>query len=471
MSMKYQLFFIILLTISLIVSGMYFFVRYSFERGFVHFMEERRQMFISRFVFDLVNEYQRTGNWTNLSKDKVHWQAIIQANLPPNYLPTPPFWVERFTGTPPQPPSAHAFWTDSLALLDGNKTPLIQPVQALELSSLRLYPVQVKSKTVGFLGVLLRTMPPDFIEHRFKLQQIRAFIIISLFMIVVSAALAFLLAKVMVKPIQRISAASRALAQGNYKISLNIQSLNELGQLAKDMNSLAQALDKTEQSRRQWMADISHELRTPLMVMQGELEALEDGIRPLNYDAITSLQNDVLRLNRLVDDLYGLSLSDLGALTYHKRAVNPVSLLEADLKTLSSKFEMHNIAVQINNRLPTQPLIYADPLRLSQLFQNILTNTLNYTASDGRLEITLSKQQGSCVIQFEDTAPGVPVTDIPKLFERFFRVERSRNRRYGGSGLGLAICRNIVEGHQGQISAYASPLGGLGLKIELALQA
>lgn len=471
MTMKYQLFFIILLTISLIVSGMYFFVRYSFERGFVHFMEERRQVFISQFVSALANEYQHTGNWNNLSNDKVLWQAIIQANLPSNYLPSPPFWVERFTGTPLQPPSAHAFWTDSMALLDGNKTPLIQPAQALEPSGLKLYPIQVESKTVGFLGVLLRAIPPDFIEHRFKLQQTRAFIIIAFVMIVISAVLAFLLAKVLVKPVQRISAASRELAKGNYKINLSIQSLNELGQLAQDMNSLAQALDKTEQSRRQWMADISHELRTPLMVMQGELEALEDGIRPLNQVAIKSLQSDVLRLNRLVDDLYELSLSYLGALTYHKCAVNPVTLLEADLKTLASKFELLNIAVQLNNRLPSQPLIYADPLRISQLFRNLLNNTLSYTASGGRLEITLSKQQGICVIQFEDTAPGVPITDMPKLFERFFRVERSRNRRYGGAGLGLAICRNIVESHQGQISAYASPLGGLGLKIELALQA
>ena len=280
-----------------------------------------------------------------------------------------------------------------------------------------------------------------------------------------------MLAYMLGKPIRRIAAAAKELAVGRYTVRLPVESGDELGQLARDFNEMAAALDQAEQSRRQWVADISHELRTPLAVLRGELEALQDGIRPMNSEAVESLLADVLRLNRLTDDLYQLALSDQGALSYRKSWIDPITLLQADLAALSPAFEQKHINVTWLDRTAGNISLYADPDRLSQLFRNVLKNSINYTDSGGKLKVNLTKQADRLVIELADSSPGVALQDLPQLFERFYRVESSRSRNHGGAGLGLAICRNIVTAHNGTITAQPSELGGLAIRIELPLQA
>ncbi len=194
---------------------------------------------------------------------------------------------------------------------------------------------------------------------------------------------------------------------------------------------------------------------------------MQDGVRPLNPESVASLQTDVARLNRLVEDLYQLSMTDLGALSYHKRLVDPVSLLRDDVETLAGEFERHDLQIAVRDELAAPATLHADPDRLSQLFRNLMQNSLRYTDAGGRLEITVSRSADQVVFDFCDSAPGVPVDALTQLFERFYRVEASRNRAHGGAGLGLAICRNIVEAHDGRIEARPSPLGGVCIHIEL----
>jgi two-component system sensor histidine kinase BaeS len=217
------------------------------------------------------------------------------------------------------------------------------------------------------------------------------------------------------------------------------------------------------------VADISHELRTPLALLRGELEALQDGIRPLSLETVDSLFGDLMRLNRLTDDLYQLSLSDLGALSYRKVQLDPLEILAEDLAALASEFDSHRLRVDFINRQPGPVSIHADEDRLSQLYRNLLKNSINYTDSGGRLEISAFQQADQLVIVFADSAPGVAEAEIPHLFDRFYRVEHSRNRHHGGAGLGLAICSNIVQAHGGTIQAKKSALGGLAIHIQLPI--
>jgi two-component system sensor histidine kinase BaeS len=176
-----------------------------------------------------------------------------------------------------------------------------------------------------------------------------------------------------------------------------------------------------------------------------------------------------MRLNRLTEDLYQLSLSDQGALSYRKAHVNPVEILQEDLAALKPEFENKQITIKCSDNLPAPVFIYADPDRLSQLYRNLLNNSANYTDNKGQLAITLCRQSDKLVIDFSDSEPGVPEYELPQLFDRFYRVESSRNRHHGGAGLGLAICSNIVEAHNGTIQAQSSPLKGLAIHIEFPI--
>jgi len=144
-------------------------------------------------------------------------------------------------------------------------------------------------------------------------------------------------------------------------------------------------------------------------------------------------------------------------------------LLEDDVEAMSGEFERRELALEFRSALDRPVTLQADPDRLSQLFRNLMQNSLRYTEAGGRLEITAAVQQGRLVLDFNDSAPGVPDEAYPHLFDRFYRVEASRSRAHGGAGLGLAICRNIVEAHDGTIEAGPSALGGLGIHIVLPL--
>jgi two-component system sensor histidine kinase BaeS len=291
--------------------------------------------------------------------------------------------------------------------------------------------------------------------------------VIALGMVAISAALAYPLSRRLVRPVRDLQEAARRLAAGDFATRVRVQGGDEIARLGRDINALATVLGQNEAARRRWVADISHELRTPIALLRAELEALQDGVRPLDRGAVDALHEDVLRLGRLVDDLHELSVTDLGALSYRMEETDLRAVLESDLDTFRPRFAAAQLSLRLQNRVPGSLIVQADADRLSQLFRNLLANSLQYTDPGGGLRVVLGRDGGRATIDFQDSAPGVPPESLPRLFERLYRVDDSRSRHTGGSGLGLAIARNVVEAHGGTIGALPSPAGGLWIHIEL----
>jgi two-component system, OmpR family, sensor histidine kinase BaeS len=272
--------------------------------------------------------------------------------------------------------------------------------------------------------------------------------------------------------VQGFQNTARRLAAGDYSARVSVSGRDEIARLGRDINALAGALERNDQARRAWVADISHELRTPIALLRAHLEALQDGVRPLEQEEVDRLHGDVLRLSRLVEDLNDLAMTDLGALAYRMERIDLAEVLADEIDAFQSRFDAAGLTLMLDNRLAEglaggAPL-HADPDRMSQLFRNLLQNSLSYTDPGGALRVTLDVRPGGGYrVTFEDTAPGVPTQDLPRLFDRLYRVEASRSRHTGGAGLGLAIAKNVVLAHGGTIEARAAAVGGCEIRIDL----
>lgn len=231
---------------------------------------------------------------------------------------------------------------------------------------------------------------------------------------------------------------------------------------------MAEGLQKLEAARRRWLADISHELRTPLTVLRGDVEALNEGIRPLRPEAIEVLHEEVLRLNRLVDDLHLLAISDLQTLPCHMAGDDAVAMLQRLQGRYESRARAAGLSLRVQWPAHLAMLnVHWDTGRMEQLMANLLENSLHYTHAPGQVLVRLELDDHRIRLVVEDSAPGVSEGQLPQLFEPLYRGDAARDNRSGGSGLGLAICQVIAEAHGGQLTASASGLGGLALTLEL----
>jgi len=271
-------------------------------------------------------------------------------------------------------------------------------------------------------------------------------------------------------PVKRLMFATHRLAGGDYTTRVAAGRRDELDRLAGDFNVLADSLQRAERSRRDFIADISHELRTPLAVLRGELEAIEDGVHAFDRHSLASLQTEVAMLNKLIEDLYELSLSDVGALSYRKVPADIGQLVRASVEAMRESFRAKQITLSLTLPEPSAQestngaagmIFQVDPARFVQLLKNLLLNSLRYTDPGGSVCVSVTVVPRGWQLDIQDSLPGVPAEALPHLFERLYRVDESRSRQSGGAGLGLALCRAIVTAHGGTTIARPSPLGGV----------
>lgn len=473
---------------SLLITGIAFVAMlFSFRAGFLQYVNDHRYQSLEQLQQVLIDSIVTERDWQALTHRRREWDESIRYMLQNNTQSG--FIIQQRPNTkkPPSPPPSHAEVGTSESAFrrplspPRNRRPSRQPFvlfdsqqqviygQAKTIESMWLLPIHIQHRVVGYVGLDKLTHFTSDAEHVFVADQTRYFIWIAIAASLLALAVAFVLARWMVVPIQRLDKAMSALMRRDYNANVQYQSKDEIGRLVSSFNQLAKALGEYDRTQQQWIADISHELRTPLATLRGEVEAIQEGVRTFTTQRLDSLHEEVLRLQRIVDDLHQLSLSDAGSMRY---AFDPVlvrgiirQVLARNHRILHQHHLCHELIVTGDEHA-----VYGDADRLAQLFYNLLQNSLRYTDSGGQLRITIRYNNNHTVdIIWEDSEPGVLSSSLDKLFDRLYREEKSRNREKGGSGLGLSICRSIVEAHQGEVVARQSPLGGVAIAITLPL--
>ena len=251
-------------------------------------------------------------------------------------------------------------------------------------------------------------------------------------------------------PIEALTAAARRMEKGDLSQRVEVKSKDEIGELARAFNAMADGLARLEELRRNMVTDVAHELRTPLSNIRGYLEALRDGVVEPNRQIIDSLYEEAMLLNRLVDDLQELALAEAGQLRLERRPVALADVADRAVEAIRPRAAARGIALQVN--LPEDlPLVDIDPQRVGQVLGNLLSNALTYTPSGGEVVVGARTRESEVEVSVSDTGEGIPTEDLPYIFERFYRVDKSRSRATGGTGLGLAIVKQLVEAHGGRI--------------------
>jgi two-component system sensor histidine kinase BaeS len=516
-----RLFLAVLAVCAIMIVGMSAATRWSFQQGFAEYLEEIEADRVKSLIFELAEDYQQDGNWDSLKQPR-NWRRMIfrftraqedrnpspaKGQAPPAAKPAD----RKTTKNPPSPgdspPSpaerARRAWETAhlrarLGLLAQDRTTLIAGVRPSPRAA--WLPIVSRNATVGWLTREPMADITDSIDLRFQERQRTATLAIALLALVLAALAAMLMARGFISPLRRLAETVDRLADGDFSARVQPAArrffpalgrffpsretpapsgetgpipafqrhADELQALAGQINHLAGVLESNEKARRAFMAEVSHDLRTPLAVLRGEIEALEDGVRQVTPESLTSLRAEVELLGRLVDDIHTLSLADTGALRFSGRRLDLESCLRAAAHTVQDRMAARDM------RLDFPPLeepiaVWADEARLGQVFRNILENSLRYTDPGGSVTIACHVDGAMAQVDIFDSAPAVPEEQLPLIFERFHTGDAARSRSRSGSGLGLAICRTLLAAQGGDIRALPSPLGGLWLRLHIPL--
>jgi signal transduction histidine kinase len=283
---------------------------------------------------------------------------------------------------------------------------------------------------------------------------------------IIALLLAVLLARTLTRPLRDLTAATQAVARGDLGRTVEVPSQDELGDLAAAFNQMSNDLAQAQERRRQMTADIAHDLRTPISIIQGHAEALQDGVLPANAETFSLIHDEALRLKRMVEDLRTLSRAEAGELSLNRRPVNVRPWLQNLVEAHKPRAAQRQIKLQAD--IGGDGVVFIDPDRMMQALNNLVDNALRHTPRGGVVTVGATPGSGSAIRLFvQDSGPGIAAEDLPHLFERFYRGDKSRRRHEGGSGLGLAIARSIVEIHGGRI--WAENTAGAGAVFTIAL--
>jgi signal transduction histidine kinase len=274
---------------------------------------------------------------------------------------------------------------------------------------------------------------------------------------VVAIVLAALFVRQMVAPLHRLRTAANAITAGDLSQRVPAPARDELGDVGRAFNNMAQRLERDETMRRNMMADIAHELRTPLTVMQGQVEAILDGVFPMETEQLTPIHDQIVLLNRLVSDLRDQALADAGHLQLSLSPVDIVTLVHSAAAAVEPLAAEQSISIRVS-REEDLPQVQGDTERLRQVLHNLLINSLRHTPTGGSIETAVEASSSApdemryVTVSVTDTGSGIAAEDLPHIFDRFYRSPTARRKGMGGTGLGLTISRSIIEAHGGKIS-------------------
>lgn len=286
----------------------------------------------------------------------------------------------------------------------------------------------------------------------------QALLVAALAATVAGLLTSLLLMREILRPLHQIARSSQRIAAGHYDERVATPSSDELAAVADNFNLMAAALEQVEQQRIALIGNVAHELRTPLAGLEGYLEGLVDGVFPSEPETLSSMQREVRRLHRLVDDLQALSRVEAGQVSLHMSRFDLLPLVQRIVTQLQPQASAQNIDLQMTD--PDQPLlVHADPDRAAQVLLNLIGNAIRYTPEGGSITVRLATADSMALVEVVDTGIGIPSEALPYIFERFYRVDRSRARSSGGSGIGLTIARHLAWAMGGELTAASAGLG------------
>jgi len=272
--------------------------------------------------------------------------------------------------------------------------------------------------------------------------------------VAIALVITFFLSRRILAPVKALTSAAKQLGRGDFSQRVHVKDRSELGELANTFNSMASDLERAEQLRQNMVADVAHELRTPLSNIRGYLEAVRDGVVEPDAATMNSLDEEATLLSRLVDDLQELSLAEAGELKLVCQTENIGDLIKQTAAGVQAQAMAKGLSVSID--LPDKlPLVNIDSHRISQVLRNLLENAVAHSAKGDTVTVTARQQENYLEVAVTDTGEGIPAEDLPNIFERFYRVDKSRARATGGTGLGLTIAKRLVEGHGGKIEVQS----------------
>ena len=449
-ALKLGLSFVIVILVS--VALVYFLTARAITSRFAEFREQNKQQ-VARQICGLLCEYRRrTGGWLGIEQLlSSRYTVWINGRL-----------IVRRTSLIGPFSLADADGKVVVSTEEGKVGMLLSPQEVASG-----IPLVDEGKKIGVLLLSEQGSVLDPAEKEFLASAKRSALlgggIASGIALLLSA---FLILQVL-SPLRLLSRATERIARGDLTQRVTLKARDEFGQLGSSFNRMIDNLRRSETIRQTMTADIAHELRTPVTIIQGNLEAILDGVYQPTPETIAPIYEETLHLGRLIDDLRDLALAEAGELRLNKEPTDLVALVNQVTEMVSSSLEWGpKLHVKVDHSLPKVTL---DPKRIRQVMANILSNAVRHTPATGEIWVEVLQEGGEVELRVTDSGPGIPPEDLPHLFERFYRGDQARSRSGGGSGLGLAIAKQWVEAHGGRIWAENSEQTGARFVVRLPL--
>jgi len=426
-SLRFRLVVSFTLVILVVIGSVFFFINRATQDEIRQFVEYVAEMRAERMEIVLSGYYLQRGDWEGIQPFVEQWgnlygQRIIVTDANGSVVADSEGNVlgESYAPDSPGRPLSSPWQTDAIGTL------------YIESSSdVGLIALQILFKEIG-----------------------RFFIWGGLIGVAIALVITFLFSRRVLAPVKALTSAARQLGRGDFSQRVQVKDKGEVGEMANTFNFMASDLEQAEQLQRNMVADIAHELRTPLSNLRGYLEAVRDGVIKPDADTIRSLDEEAALLSRLVDDLQELSLAEAGELKLVCQAENIGELIKQTVDGLQAQATTKGLSVSVD--LPDRlPAVNIDSPRISQVLRNLLENAIAHTAEGDAITVTAAQQGNWVEVSVVDTGEGIPAEGLPNIFERFYRVDKSRARTTGGSGLGLTIAKRLVEAHGGTIQAQS----------------
>ena len=439
----------------------------NLRQGFQDYLLARDLADLKAYVANLERRLSALPGPIRLADHPDLLRGLPGLDLPIENRPDPP---RPIPGAPERlaPPMEFA---SRLVVLDDQGRTLLGPSGALPIADHAVMPrapIVVRGMQVGEARLILPPRLSTPADAGFLERQLRHVILAGALILGVGSLAAFWIARAAGGSLREIRRVTDSISKGEFRTRLREQGPVEVAETLGNINKMAAELEAMDAARRRGLAEISHELRTPLTALRAEIEALQDGVRPLTPDAIRSLAEEAARLSGLLEDLHVFAVARLSGTPDRSDWFNLAALLNEAAERFDVLVQSAGLTLTIDLGGIQNAPCRGDRRALEQMIGNLLTNSVKYTWSGGRILIALRRAEGQgFTITVDDTAPAPPRDALERLFEPLYRVEPDRNRQAGGSGMGLAICEVIARAHEGAIRALASELGGLRIEVNL----